>query len=34
MNKDDIMKGDMKMFQLSIKEVLTGFKEYLSQSIE
>lgn len=33
MNKDENMKSEMKMFQLSIKQVLTGFKEYLSQSI-
>ena len=34
MGREETMKGDMKLFQSSIKDILTGFREYLMQSVE
>jgi hypothetical protein len=34
MTREETIKTDMKLFQASVKEILTGFREYLSQSVE
>jgi hypothetical protein len=33
MSREDTIKGEMKLFQASVKEILSGFREYLSQSV-
>ena len=34
MGREETIKEDMKLFQASIREILTGFREYLTQSVD
>lgn len=34
MSREDTIKGEIKLFQASVKEILSGFREYLSQSVD